>query len=222
MNAIVNTTESRTFTECKHREGEEFIQKQFGKILIETDSFFANTEHLRPSAWLNETLEIALPLVKQIRSEQARSAFVISNIVLELYKHCNRNFAVYTEQKLNIGVLSGKLDYVMGRGDQTFLRQRGFNPPITVVIEVKSQTLSDNRLRFRFGQCMAEMVAMQFFNIENDSEVSTIYGVLTDAERWYFMKLTDDEFQADTRIYQIENELQLILGILDAMIRDEL
>ena len=222
MNAVINTTEPRTFTECRHREGEEFIQKQFGKILIETDSFFANTEHLRPSVWLNETLEIALPLVKQIRSEQARSAFVISNIVLELYKHCNRDFAVYTEQTLNIRGLNGKLDYVMGQGDQTSPRQRGFNPPITVVIEVKRPTLSDNRLRFRFGQCMAEMVAMQFFNIETDSEVSTIYGVLTDAERWYFMKLTDDEFQADTRIYQIENELQLILGILDAMIRDEL
>ena len=217
MNAIVNTTESRTFTQCKHREGEEFIQKQFGKILIEIDSFFENTEHLRPSAWLNETLEIALPLVKQIPSEQARSAFVISNIVLELYRYNNSNLAVYTEQKLNSGVLRGKLDYVIGHGDQT-----EFRPPITVVIEVKSGTLSDNDLRFRFGQCMAEMVAMQFFNIKNDSEVSTIYGVITDAERWHFMKLTDDEFQADTRIYRIKSECKLILGILDAMIRDAL
>ena len=222
MNAIVNTTESKTFTQCRHKEGEVFIQKQFGKILIETDSFFANTEHLRPSAWLNETLEIALPLVTQIRSEQARSAFVISNILLELYKHCDHDFAIYTEQTLDIGVLNGKLDYAIGRGDQTFLRQRGFNPPITVAIEVKSRTLSDYQLRFRFGQCMAEMVAMQFFNIEKDSEVSNIYGVLTDAERWHFIKLTDDKFQADTRIYSIENELQLILGILEAMIRDEL
>lgn len=221
MNTIVNTTESLTFSKCKSK-GEKFIQEQFGKTLKINHSLFAKTEHLRPSAWLNETLEIALPLVKQIRSEQARSAFVISNIVLELYRHNNSNLAVYTEQKLDSGVLKGKLDYVMGHGDQTRFRQRGFNPPITVVIEVKNGTLSDNTLRIRFGQCMAEMIAMQFFNIKNGSEVSTVYGVLTDAERWHFMKLTDDEFQADTRIYRIENELQLILGILDAMIRDEL
>ena len=69
---------------------------------------------------------------------------------------------------------------------------------------------------------MAQMIAMQCFNTKNKSKVSNIYGALTNAEVWQFMKLTDNEFQVDTREYRIDKELHLILGILDAMIREAL
>ena len=209
----------RTFTECKGKKIEKFLQEKFGKTLVEKKSLFANTEHLRPSMWLNETLEITLPLVKRIgKSEQARSAFVISNIVLEFYKHYDCNFAVYTEQELNECGLKGNLDYILARCP---LQNRG-EDKYKVVIEVKREGSEYRNFRRSFGQCMAQMIAMQCFNTRNKSKVSNIYGVLTNAEEWHFMKLTDDEFQVDTRKYRIDKELKLILGILDAMICEEL
>lgn len=211
--------ESRTFSNCKGKKVEKFLQKKFGKTFVEKDSLFANTEHLRPSMWLNETLKITLPLIKRIgNSEQARSAFVISNIIFEFYKHYDCSFAVYTEQKLNECGLRGYLDYTLARCPQT---SRG-EDEYKVVIEVKRAGTEYRSFRRSYGQCMAQMIAMQCFNTKNESKNSNIYGVLTNAEEWCFMKLTDDEFQVDTREYQIDKELKLILGILDAMIRDEL
>ena len=69
---------------------------------------------------------------------------------------------------------------------------------------------------------MAEMIAMQSFNTKNRSKTSNVYGVLTTAEVWQFMKLTDNHFYVEPQRYQIDKDRKLILGILDAMIRGTL
>ena len=209
----------RAFSKCKGQEAEKFLQEKFGKRIVCDEPFCENVKHLQPTTWLNETLEIALPLVQQIGdAEQARSVFVISNIILELYKHPNLNFAIYTEQKLKECGLSGSLDYILSQGAQTDRGEHGYK----VVIEVKKAGTGYRNFRRSYGQCMAQMIAMQCFNTKNESKVSNIYGVLTNAETWQFMKLTDNKFYVEPQRYQIDNKLQKILGILAAMIRDEL
>lgn len=204
------------FSDCKGKKGIKFLQERFEKKLLEKESLFENTEPLQPSPWLNETLEITRPIVS--KSEQSRSVFVISNIILEFYKRSDLNIFVYTEQKLNEDGLIGHLDYILAR-----------RPPMSsetdeykVVMEVKKAGSGYRNFRRNFGQLMAQMIAIQCFNTKNRSEVSNVYGVLTNAEEWHFMKLTDDEFQVDTRKYRIDKQRKLILGILDAMISDTL
>ena len=208
-----------SFSDCKGIDGIKFLQEKFGKTLTKKESLFANTEHRKPSTWLNETLEITLPLIKQIgKSEQARSAFVISNIILEFYKCSDLNVSVYTEQELKADGLTGHPDYILARRPSTSSGVDEYK----VVIEVKKGGEGYRNFGRNYGQCMAEMIAMQCFNTKNKSKVSNIYGVLTNAETWQFMKLTDDKFQVDTKKYRIDKQRKLILGILDAMISDTL
>ena len=208
----------KPFSKCKGQAAEKFLQKKFGKRIVEDESFSENVKCLQPTKWLNETLEIALLLVKKIgRVEQARSVFVISNIILELYKHYNNGFAIYTEQKLTECGLTGFLDYILGQGKQTGRDKDEYK----VVIEVKINTGYRN-FRRSYGQCIAQMIAMQCFNTKNESKVSNIYGALTNAETWQFMKLTDNKFYVEPQRYQIDNDTEKILGVLAAMIRDEL
>lgn len=209
---------SKAFSKCNSQKAEKFLQEKFGKRIVDDEPFCANVNHLQPTEWLNETLKIALPLVEQIaKVEQARSVFVISNIILELYKHHNNGFAIFIERKLTVCGFNGFLDYILGQGKQTGRDKDEYK----VVIEVKKDTDYRN-FRKSYGQCMAEMIAMQCFNTKNESRVSNVYGALTNAEVWQFMKLTDNKFYVEPQRYQIKNELQLILGILDAMVRDEL
>ena len=208
--------DSKTFSDCKGKKGIKFLQDRFGKEFLEKESLFKNTEPLQPSPWLNETLKVTRPIVS--KSEQSRSAFVISNIILEFYKRSAPKIFVYTEKKLNEYGLRGHLDYILARRPLT----RSDADEYKVVIEVKRAGSGYRNFRRNFGQCMAEMIAMQCYNTKNRSKTSNVYGVLTNAEEWHFMKLTDTEFQVDTRKYQTENEIELILGILNSMIRDEL
>ena len=209
----------RTFSKYKGKEAEKFLQKKFGKRIVCDERFCKNVKHLQPTAWLKETLEIALPLVEQIgKAEQARSVFVISNIILELYKRSNPKFAIYIEKRLEECGLNGFLDYILGQGAQTDRSEDEYK----VVIEVKKAETGYRNFRRSYGQCMAQMIAMQCFNTKNKSKVSNIYGALTNAKTWQFMKLTDHKFQVEPQRYQIDNEPEKILGILDAMISDTL
>ena len=208
--------EFRTFSKCKGQKAETFLQEKFGKTMVFDEPFCANVNYLQPTMWLKETLEITRPIVS--KSEQSRSAFVISNIILEFYKRSDPNVFVYTEQKLNEGGLTGHLDYILALPSHTSFGEHKYK----VVIEVKRAGTGYRNFRRCYGQCMAQMIAMQCFNTKNISKVSNTYGALTNGEIWQFMKLTDNKFYVEKVRYQIDNALKKILGILDAMIRDQL
>lgn len=67
------------------------------------------------------------------------------------------------------------------------------------------------------GQCAAQMVAAQKFNVADEQEISTIYGSVTTGTQWQFLKLTGQNLTIDVTEYSL-SPIERILGVLKWMI----
>ncbi|MFM7580365.1 MAG: hypothetical protein ACKO5Q_25955, partial [Microcystaceae cyanobacterium] len=63
------------------------------------------------------------------------------------------------------------------------------------------------------GQCLAEMVAAQIFNQQNNQTINNLYGVITSGTNWRFLKLFNQDAYIDLSEYYLQN-IDKILGIL--------
>ncbi len=68
-----------------------------------------------------------------------------------------------------------------------------------------------------FGQCVAEMIAAQYFNAEKGNDIACVYGVATTGTEWIFLKLEEQRLSVDLMPYQI-SQCDKILGILSSMV----
>jgi hypothetical protein len=92
--------------------------------------------------------------------------------------------------------------------------------PAIVIIEAKK-----GELNVGWGQCAAEMIAAQKFNLAAGQEVPTIYGCVTTGTMWQFLKLTGQVltilrgrgFANDVTEYSLD-PIDRILGILKWMV----
>ena len=83
-------------------------------------------------------------------------------------------------------------------------------PPIIIVVEAKRNDFIQG-----WGQCLAELVAVQKLN--GDS-VKPVYGIVTDGEFWQFGKLTDSVFTRDKTRLTI-SELGRVFGAIGYLMR---
>ena len=81
--------------------------------------------------------------------------------------------------------------------------------PLLAVVEAKKSDFEQG-----WGQCLAELVAMQKLN--NDS-ISTVYGIVTDGKYWEFGQLTENLFTKNRESFSID-ALPELLGALDFLL----
>jgi hypothetical protein len=72
-------------------------------------------------------------------------------------------------------------------------------------------------LELGLGQCIAEMVAAQIYNQQQEQPISTIYGSVTSGKLWQFLKLENNIVTVDLTLYPIM-PVPKILGILKWML----
>ncbi|AUB42739.1 hypothetical protein COO91_08885 [Nostoc flagelliforme CCNUN1] len=75
-------------------------------------------------------------------------------------------------------------------------------------------------LKGGLGQCIAEMIAAQRFNVKYEKSIATIYGSVTSGNLWTFLKLEDRTVTIDLTEYLIP-PVEQVLGILVWMIRSQ-
>ena len=63
------------------------------------------------------------------------------------------------------------------------------------------------------GQCVAEMLAAQFYNQTKGKDIPVIYGCVTSGTLWQFLKLEGTDVTIDPTSYLV-TPVQKILGIL--------
>ena len=80
--------------------------------------------------------------------------------------------------------------------------------PIFCLMESKNKTPDEG-----FAQCAAEMYAARLFNQQTGENISTIYGAVTNAYDWIFLKLEGDTIFIDKNRYYL-NDLPQLLGVL--------
>lgn len=156
------------------------------------------------STRLYEDLEEAkfLPLL----SEKAKSELIITPMLKEL-KRKYPNFTFFSGFALNIKGqrgLNGIPDYMLSAHKNAV----DVTAPIFCLVESKNKAAEDG-----YAQCAAEMYAAQLFNKQSNEPHEIIYGAVTNAFDWVFMKLENNTIYIDTERYYL-NELPKVLSIL--------
>ena len=185
------------------------LKQQFG-LSQENEHLFAqlHISPVRPSKRL--LIEIKEGSEMPLMSEKAKSEMLIAPIILEV-KRNNPTLSVfsgYTFNIENIEELSGAPDFIISnKPDKVEIEA-----PVFCLVESKNKTPDEG-----YGQCAAEMYAARIFNQQMGDPYETIYGVVTNAFEWVFLKLEGNTIYIDKERYFI-NELSLLLGVMQHII----
>jgi hypothetical protein len=183
------------------------VKNDFGLTLDESRNLFVTTTSVAPSEILINILNDYVPLAIAISTEKARSEFLIAPILAEVRRLLNKQVSLFSGKDFTVDPargLQGFCDYLIsGSQEQLFI-----SAPVMTIFEAKKEDIIGG-----LGQCGAAMVAAQYFNQNQGSEVDRIYGAVTTGTNWKFLILEGTTLYIDPTEYYI-NQVDKILGIL--------
>ncbi|NJO17478.1 MAG: hypothetical protein HC877_17560 [Thioploca sp.] len=188
------------------------VRNELGVKLIEQQQVFAAVKPIEISAILAEILRENVPLARAINTEKARSELIIATILVEVRKMLNHQISLFSGIEFNVDKekgLNGYCDFILSASRQQLI----LSSPLVAIVEAKNENIIGG-----LGQCIAEMVAASIFNqVENNQDITILYGVVTTGTAWKFLKMSGLEVVIDLDEYLIENP-DKILGILSEML----
>jgi hypothetical protein len=185
------------------------LKNKFGIEQIDSDLFDISTiVRQKLSRRLLEDIEDAreMPLM----SEKAKSESVIAPIIREM-KRRNKHITIYSGYPFNVdnaNDLKGAPDFMISSKPKII----ELESPIFCLVESKNKTPDEG-----YAQCAAEMYAARVYNQQSGEPISIIYGAVTNAFEWVFMKLEDKFIYVDKNRYYL-NDMPLLVGILQHII----
>ena len=171
-------------------------------------SLFDEIKPVEPSAWLAETLEISklLPLT----NEKTKSERVVSPILMEVSRNYVDRVSFFSGEDLNVRPeddLSGECDFFFAlHPPKPFI-----DAPIISLAEAK-----DEDMDWGIAQSAAQMYGAKLYNEMEGKEIPFIYGCATDGIEWQFMKLENDVYYVDNKVF---TDLRQILGVWHHIIK---
>jgi hypothetical protein len=170
---------------------------------------FSNITPIETSEFLKSILHETLKLPK--RSEKSRCEAIIFPILLEMKRNNQDYFTIYSGEILNADKphgLIGECDFILGKNNNSI----SIDSPLFCLIEAKKHDIEAS-----IGQCAAQMLGAKLYNKNHGRDIPIIYGCVTNADNWQFLKLDNDTIIADTHYYYFDN-LEKILGVLQTII----
>jgi hypothetical protein len=189
------------------------VEKNFG-LTITSSHFCQSSLPVMPSNWLSDLLQESVELATTLGTEKARSEFIIAPLLFELRKSLSPHIGLFSGTDFTVAPnegLNGICDFLITHSKKAS-NEILIKAPVVVVIEAKKGELNAG-----LGQCAAEMVAAQRFNVEEGEAINNIYGTVTTGTQWQFLRLTDHELTIDMTEYSL-HPVDRILGILHWMI----
>ncbi len=187
------------------------VKQDFNLTIVETNTFLDKIQPQQPSSFLAEFIKKYLPLALALNTEKARSEMLICPILLEI-KEIETNISLFSGNDFTVDAsigLSGVCDFLISlSSEQLFLEA-----PAIVIVEAKKEDLNGG-----LGQCVAEMIAAQRFNEQNNTSIPIIYGTVTTGDRWKFLKIENQTVTIGLMEYTLP-PLEQILGILVSFIK---
>ena len=183
------------------------VKQKFGLNLHEVPHFFQSIQSVIISENLQKTLEENTILALASNTEKARSEMLIIPILIELRRLLNNQISFFSGISFNVDPdqgLNGNCDYIISRSPELLF----LNAPVITLVEAKKEDLN-----LGLGQCLAEMIAAQIFNQQNNQEINSIYGVISSGTNWRFLKLIGNDAHIDLNEYYLQ-DIAKILGIL--------
>lgn len=163
------------------------------QIPIETDPYFKNR------------LDFILAEGVVFNSEYAICESIIQPILVELWRKYADKLLLWSHQPLNYDEnLSGIPDYIVAQRStrgKIILEQ-----PYLIIVEAKKDNFEEG-----WGQCLAELVAAQKIN---NNQNSRLFGIVSNGKLWEFGLLQGIDFTKNVKYYVLE-DLQALMEALN-------
>jgi len=170
---------------------------------------FLNLDPVPVPSWLRELLDRGMRQV--LLSEKARSEFIVVPILLACQELSASAIAIYSGQRLDVDPdrgLVGECDFILSAAPPV----PALRAPLVIIVEAKR-----NEVESGVWQCIAQMVGAREFNQRSGSGPKEIYGCVTNAEAWQFLRLSGSVAGIDRRRYYIDN-VGGLLAVFEAIV----
>ncbi len=167
----------------------EMLRTQFGINDIQTAWLPKNLPIKTATNLLLETLKEAEE--EGLATEKAKSEYIIVPVLKELRRNNPRTFSSFSGYEFNVDIksgLNGFCDFILSAEPQ----KASLTAPIICLVEAKKGEIETG-----WGQCGAEMYAAHLFNEKEGNPRKVIYGCVTNAFSWCFMKLENKQLFID-------------------------
>lgn len=184
--------------------------KSIGEVLKEyrvtfSEANFITEVSFHISDYFRADLEIVMREGVVNNSEFAICENLIYPVLKEVWKIYSSKFTLWSHQSLNCDQkLSGYPEYILAR--RSPLGKVVFDKPYFLLVEAKQDDFEGG-----WGQCLAEMVAAQRLN---DEYPITIFGIVSNGDRWQFAKLEKNIFTKNITFYTIQ-ELDKLFAVVN-------
>jgi hypothetical protein len=195
----------------------ERVVQEFS-LQVSIHSLFEKIEPIPLPELLTLSLEAGIPLALRGGSEKARSEFIVAPVLLALRQISHERITVYSGATLNADVtrgLNGECDFIVAEG---IALPALLSPPILTLVEAKKQDIE-----LGLGQCVAQMLGAAQFNLKAEKAKPCIYGCVTSAEVWQFLKLEATQLTIDSNRYALTpleytESISKILGVFSSIL----
>jgi len=184
------------------------VQQRYN--IVEHRQPLIHADPVQPSEAFLELYEFDMVNV-DTASEAARQETLIYPILREIFRRHADRLSLFSHRALSANGdpdLTGTPDYLVSQ--RSPLGRSVLGKPLIVIIEAKQDDFTGG-----WGQCLAELVAAQMYNEEQETPV---FGIVTNGDTWEFSRLLHADFILDTAPFTVRN-LPELLGALDFAFR---
>ena len=180
------------------------VKEAFGLVTKEGLRFLPQIDPIEPSETLRNFLEYSLPVALATGSEKARSELIISPVLMEVRQILQQRISFFSGEDFTVDEtvgLNGTCDFLLSRSTELI----DIEAPVFILVEAKQADLKSG-----LGQCAAEMVAAQRFNLNKGQSISTVYGCVSNGTQWRFMQLQAKVLTVDLNDYPLPPIAQIL------------
>ncbi len=178
-------------------------------VKVRERKLFDQINPIEASDFLKSLLE--KNLLRNLRTEKAKSELIISPILNELEDRNNNLFGYYSGYNFDVDKklgLKGFCDFILSFEPDSPI----IEAPAFCIVEAKNDNLDTG-----VPQCVAEMYAAQIFNKKRGIDSPFIFGAVTFGFEWKFLRLENNLALLDTDIYYLVR-LPELLGVLQQVV----
>jgi hypothetical protein len=166
-------------------------------VSVETADVFPALSPYPVPQWLRERLDRGMRQV--LLTEKARSEFIVVPVLLACQELSPELISIYSGVRLDVDPargLIGECDFILSATDPV----PALRAPLMIIVEAKKHDLETG-----VWQCLAQMVGARIFNERSGRPPAPVYGCVTNADVWQFLRLVDHRAEIDVRRYYIDN-----------------
>ena len=192
----------------------ETVEAELG-VTLRPGMLFPTLPETSVPQWL--TFGLARGMELALVSEKARSEFIVAPVLLGVRELSGGRISILSGQRLDVDAerrLLGECDFILSLSEP-LPRLRA---PLVTIVEAKK-----NDIEAGLGQCIAQMVAAQLFNLRSGHS-AVVYGCVTTGEDWQFLRLDGQTILIDTvrrYINDVGSILAAFLSMVELAGRDE-